>query len=223
MISFNITLLDVIGVVLVYLYVGLMLFVFDFVSKKDSFNRRKVIHIGVGNIVFILPLFQTKWVMVLLAAAPFILFTYLMSDHSPMNFNSDASNSGHNFGLVYYSISWTLLAFLFFEHLDVLAVGIICMSYGDGLASFLGRRYGKHEFNVTGDKKSIEGSLSMMFGSIFMITIVLIYFQSLPQNLFIIPLVVIIATLTEIVSIKGFDNVMVAFVSSISYYILIYV
>ncbi len=213
---------DIIGVLLVYLYVGILLFIFDFISKKDSFNRRKIIHIMVGNIVFILPLFETRWVMVLLAAAPFILFTYLMSPHSPLGIESEASNSGHRLGLVYYSISWTLLAFLFFGKIEVIAVGIICMSYGDGLASLLGKNFGKHTFTITGDKKSIEGSASMIIGSFLMIAVTLLYFDALPRNLLGIPFVVSIATLTEILSIKGTDNLMVALISSIRYYILIY-
>lgn len=216
------TLLDIIGVLIVYLYVGLLLYIFDFISKRDSFDRRKLIHIMVGNIVFILPIFDTRWVMAGLAAAPFILLTFLMSPRTPIGPNSETSNTGHDLGLFYYSISWTILAFLFFENLEIIAVGIICMSYGDGIASLIGKKFGKHRLNFAFDKKSLEGSSAMFFSSIVMISLALFYLDAIPENILIIPLVVLIATLVEIFSVRGLDNLLVAFTSSISYYILIY-
>ncbi len=216
------TLLDIVGVLIVYIYVGLLLYIFDFISKKDSFDRRKLIHIMVGNIVFILPIFDTRWVMVGLAAAPFILLTFLMSPRSPIGPNSETSNTGHDLGLFYYSISWTILAFLFFENLGIIAVGIICMSYGDGIASLIGKRFGKHRLNFAVDKKSFEGSAAMFFGSIGMVSLALFYLEAVPENILVIPLVILIATVIEIFSVKGLDNLLVALTSSISYYILIY-
>ncbi|MFP4000442.1 MAG: diacylglycerol/polyprenol kinase family protein [Thermoplasmata archaeon] len=212
---------DILGVLIVYIYVGSLLFIFDFASERDHFINRKLIHILVGNIVFVVPLFDNRWVIVLLAAAPFILITYIVSPISSISTNSKTSHSGHGLGLVYYSISWTLLALLFFDHPEIIAVGVICMSYGDGSASLFGKRYGEHFLKIARDKKSVEGSTAIFFVSISVIITTLYIFGSLPENLLIIPLVVGIATIIEIFSIKGFDNILVAVSSSISYYILI--
>ena len=38
-----------------------------------------------GNIAFILPLFETREMMTFVAAAPFIVVTFLMSPYSPSN------------------------------------------------------------------------------------------------------------------------------------------
>ncbi len=213
---------DILGVIIVYLYVGILLYIFEFNSKRNLFLRRKLIHIMVGNIVFVLPLFDTRWVMVWLAAAPFILLTFLISPKSSIGPNSETSNTGHGLGLFYYSISWTALAFLFFENLEIIALGIICMSYGDGIASLIGKKFGKHRLNFALDKKSLEGSVAMFFSSLGMISVALFYLGGLPENLLVLPIVVLIATLVEIFSIKGVDNLLVALVSSISYYILVY-
>ncbi|MBS3781684.1 MAG: phosphatidate cytidylyltransferase [Candidatus Thermoplasmatota archaeon] len=212
---------DIVGVLIVYLYVGFLLYIFEFRSNEDLFLRRKLIHIMVGNIVFILPLFDTRWVMVGLAAAPFIILTFLISPLFSIGLNSETSNSGHGLGLFYYSISWTILAFLFFEDLGIIAVGIICMSYGDGMASLIGRRFGKHRFNLTGDEKSFEGSVAMIFFSFGMSIIALFYLDAVPERILILPLVVLIATLVEILSVRGLDNLLVALSSSITYYILL--
>ncbi len=176
----------------------------------------------VGNIVFVLPIFETRWMMVGLAAAPFVLLTFLISPRSSIGPNSETSNTGHGLGLFYYSVSWTILAFLFFENLEIIAIGIICMSYGDGIASLIGRRFGRHRINFAMDKKSLEGSIAMFFFSVGMIYIAFLYLGVNPENILFIPAVVLIATVVEIFSIKGVDNLLVALSSSISYYILLY-
>ncbi len=210
---------DIAGVLIVYLYVSALLLIFDFFLKNDPFKNRKLIHILVGNIIFVVPIFETRWVMVLLAAAPFILITYLISPKSFLTSNSKVSGIGHASGLIYYSISWTILAFLFFDHPGVIAVGILCMSYGDGLASLVGKKYGKHRLK---GNKTFEGSGAMFLSSTVMIFLVLYYFDSMPGTFLIIPFVAGIATIVEIFSVKGLDNFFVAMISSITYYILVH-
>ena len=64
-------------------------------------------------------------------------------------------------GLVYYAISWTVLAFFFFDQPWIIAVGIAAMSYGDGMAALIGKDYGKNKYQILGDEKSFEGSFGM--------------------------------------------------------------
>ncbi|MCK4415693.1 MAG: hypothetical protein KAU84_00925 [Thermoplasmatales archaeon] len=76
---------DIVGVVLVYLYVAaLLVFTEKILSKRYPVASRKILHIMTGNIAFLLPIFQTREVMIFLAAGPFILFTFLMSRYSPI-------------------------------------------------------------------------------------------------------------------------------------------
>ncbi len=213
---------DIVGVLIVYLYVGFLILVSRYLFPEKSSVARKFLHIMVGNIIFILPLFDARWVMVLFAAAPFIFLTYLISPQSPLDLSNSTHSSGHDLGLVYYSISWTILALLYFEHLDVIAVGIICMSYGDGAASLVGKKYGEHYFSITRDKKSLEGSISMILSSSLMISLALFYLDAFPERLIVIPLVVGIATIIELVSINGSDNLLIALIASTSYYIIIH-
>ena len=76
---------DFVGVVLVYCYVFVLLIITNKVlAKKYPIGSRKVLHIMVGNVAFFLPIFQTKEVMVFIAAGPFIILTFLMSPYSPI-------------------------------------------------------------------------------------------------------------------------------------------
>jgi phytol kinase len=210
---------DIIGLVLVYGYVILLLLISEKILKKYPGFSRKFLHIMVGNVIFILPLFQTRWVMALLAAAPFILLTFLMSPYSPLKIKDRISTSGHGLGLVYYAISWTILALIFFDQPWIIAVGIAAMSYGDGMASLIGMKYGKTEYNVLGDTKTIEGSLTMFLVLIITLVIALSYYGK-PTNFLTVGLVALVASIFEGITPKGLDNITASFSAVITYIIL---
>lgn len=210
---------DIIGLVLVYGYVILLLVLSEKVLKKYPNFSRKFLHIMVGNILFILPVFTSRWVMALLAAAPFIILTFLMSPSSPLKFKDRISTSGHGLGLVYYSISWTALALIFFDQSWIIAVGIAAMSYGDGMAALIGKQYGKIKYNISGDEKSLEGSLTMFLVLMAALGIVLVYY-GVPASITVIAIVALVATIFEAVTPKGLDNLTACFSAVISYILL---
>lgn len=210
---------DIIGLILVYVYVILLLVVSEKVIKKHPNFSRKFLHIMVGNILFILPLFQSRWVMALLVAAPFILLTFLISPYSPLKIKDRISGSGHGLGLVYYAISWTVLALIFFDQPWIIAVGIAAMSYGDGMASLVGMKYGQIKYNLTGDTKSLEGSLTMFIVLIGMLWVVLTYY-AVPANPLVIVTVALVATIFEGLTPKGLDNITACFSAVITYILL---
>lgn len=86
---------DIIGVASVYVYVATLLFISEKVLNKYPAISRKFLHIMVGNAFFILPLFETRWVMAFIAAAPFIFLTFLISPYSPLKRVSETSAAGH--------------------------------------------------------------------------------------------------------------------------------
>lgn len=209
------------GLLVVYIYVGLLILFTEKGVNNSQLLSRKILHIGVGNIIFFLPFFETRWVMAFIAAAPFIVLTFLISPYSPINLISKTSSEGHGLGLVYYAISWTLLAFLFFQRLEVIAVGIVAMSFGDGFASLVGIKYGKRIYNILGDQKSVEGSLAMFTSTIIVTALALLFFDSQPLYfLFIIP-AALVGTFAESVTPKGLDNLTVSLSAALTYYFLV--
>lgn len=211
---------DIIGLILVYGYIAILLIISEKVLDKYPTFSRKFLHIMVGNVIFILPLFTNQYVITFLAAAPFIVLTFLISPYSPFKFNDRISSSGHGMGLVYYSISWTVLAFLFFDQPWIIAVGIAAMSYGDGMAALIGEKYGNHKYNVFGDKKSFEGSIAMFLVLIATLGIVLAYYHVFTSSFIIIISVALIATIFEGITPKGLDNITACF-SAVGTYLLL--
>jgi phytol kinase len=211
---------DIIGLLLVYAYVAILILISEKVLKSYPNLSRKFLHIMVGNILFILPLFTSREVITFLAAAPFILLTFLISPYSPLRIKNRVSASGHGFGLVYYAISWTILAFFFYNQPWIIAVGIAAMSYGDGMAALIGERFGKRKYNISGDVKSLEGSLAMFIVLIISLSGVLLYYNVLPSSILIIIAVALVATVFEGITPKGLDNLSACFSAVATYLIL---
>jgi phytol kinase len=214
---------DLLGVAAVYIYVAvLIVFTEKIFSKRYPVQSRKFLHIMTGNIAFILPLFETREIMAFVAAGPFILFTFLMSPYSPIkSMRGKTSEAGHGLGLVYYAITWTILAYVFFDHREIIAMGILAMSYGDGLASLIGIKYGERKYTIFKDIKSYVGSLAMLICT-FILLIIAILFYSEPLTirtgayLFCIAGV---ATIVEGITPLGLDNLSVPFITAAMYWV----
>jgi phytol kinase len=216
---------DLVGVAAVYIYVVvLIVFTEKVFSKRYPVQSRKFLHIMTGNIAFILLLFQTREIMAFVAAGPFILFTFLMSPYSPIkSMRGKTSEAGHGLGLVYYAITWTVLAYVFFDHREIIAMGILAMSYGDGLASLIGIKYGEQKYCVFRDTKSYVGSVAMLICT-FLLLIIALLFYAVPLTTRVVVYLLCIAgvaTVVEGVTPLGLDNLSVPFVVAVMYWIFL--
>jgi phytol kinase len=213
---------DLVGVAAVYIYVAvLIVFTEKVFSKRYPVQSRKFLHIMTGNIAFILPLFQTREIMAFVAAGPFILFTFLMSPYSPIkSMRGKTSEAGHGLGLVYYAITWTVLAYAFFDHREIIAMGILAMSYGDGLASLIGIKYGKRKYCVFKDTKSYVGSIAMFVCTFLLLVIALLFYAEPVTSRVAVYLLCMagVATIVEGITPLGLDNLSVPFVAALMYW-----
>jgi dolichol kinase len=200
----------------------ILLIISEKLLEKYPTTGRKFLHIMTGNIAFLLPIFVTREVMAFIAAGPFILFTFLMSPYTPItSIRGKTSSAGHGMGLVYYAITWTILAYVFFDNKVVIAIGILAMSYGDGFASLIGSRFGQIKYNIYSNQKSYLGSISMFVFS-FIMFIVALYFYEISISftiIFILAIVALSSMVAEIITPKGLDNLSVPFIASIYIYL----
>jgi dolichol kinase len=183
----------------------------------------------IGNLPFIIPFFTLN-VFPVLVAAPFIVVTFLASPYSPSKAVSknlkglaDITEEGHHLGLVFYAVSYTLLALFFASKPYIIAAGILPMAYGDSAASLVGEKYGKRRYRIFADK-SLEGSVAMFLASLSF-TISLLFFSTLYSFSVldeILPSVaaVAVATLVESFTPLGFDNLTVPFSSVLTFLLL---
>jgi len=167
---------DLLGIAGVYGYVVCVMAV-AYLLRRRVRNLRKIVHILTGGIVFFWWSFDTREVMAGLAAFPFVILLLLATPRSPVGFLRDSllgarSSEGHPYGLVLYSISWTLIAYFLFEDLFAASIAIAAMSFGDGMGELIGRRFGKLRYMP---HRTLEGS-SAVFTATLVSVFVLCWF-----------------------------------------------
>ncbi len=176
---------DVVGLLTVYGYVGFVV-ALSMLAKRlfPGCAYRKMVHILIGNIVFIWWIFDSRYIMAFLAAAPFAFLLFLATPYSPFrglddSFLKHATSQGHSLGLVYYAISWTILALLLFNHLVVAGVAIVAMSYGDGVGGIIGKSFGKRKIWKS---KTLEGTLAVFLTTMVVTFAVLQFYMLLSDS-----------------------------------------
>ena len=224
---------NVILLLLCYVYVLFIIFVsgkmdkFLHVSRKAS---RKFLHAMIGNLPFIIPFFTSNMYPVLVAA-PFILVTFFASPYFPLKTATkklrglaDITEEGHHLGLIFYAVSYTLLALFFASEPYVIAAGILPMAYGDAAASMVGERYGRRKYRLIANK-SLEGSAAMFLTSFLSFSISLAFFSllysfSVFDEILVAITIAAVATLVEGFSPMGFDNLTVPAFSALTFVLL---
>ena len=220
---------------LCYLYIVAIIVISVKIDHRFPKNlKRKFLHIMIGNFVYIIPFFTFTTFPAnfpFLVASPFILLTFLASPASPINLKNkisgltDITTGGHQFGLVLYAISYTILAFFFSAKPYVIIAGILPMAFGDAAASLVGQKMGRHQFNIF-SKKSIEGTAAMFTITLASVSLSLLLFSYLcPFSTITLLLaslaVAASATVLEAITPKGLDNLTVPLISALVFLLLI--
>jgi phytol kinase len=171
---------------------------------------RKIVHIGTGNVILIawwLDIPASVGITASILASAITLLSYRLPILPGIN-----SVGRQSLGTFFYSVSFGILVawFWYLQQPQYAALGILVMTWGDGLAALIGQRFGKHKYKVFGTEKSWEGSLTMMLVSYVVSSLILVGTQGNSWQTWVISLVVaFIATGLEAVSFLGIDNLTV--------------
>ena len=217
---------NILGIIVSIIFVFVTIGISDLLAKKNIMSNegtRKFIHIGVANWWFIAMYFFDKWQFAILVPALFVVVNYI--SYKKQVFSSmERSNENNSPGTVYYAISLLVLSFLTFREGSnpiIGLMGILVMGYGDGLAAVFGQAFGKHHFKVLNATKSLEGSLAMFISS-FIVAISILSLSSAPSILLNSLIISVAATVIELFSIKGLDNLTVPLLTSLIYFLLVF-
>jgi phytol kinase len=100
-------------------------------------------------------------------------------------------------------------------------IGILVMTWGDGLAALVGKRWGQHRYKLWGIEKSWEGSLTMAIASYLVSSLVLLSLQgNVWQTWLVAGAIALTATGLEAFSKFGIDNLTVPVGSAILGFVL---
>ncbi len=199
------------SIIYIFTILGIATLVANY-SKGASETSRKIVHILVGNWVFITPLFTELWAVVL------VPFTFIIINSLSLKYNliPAMERNDDSLGTVYYAISLFILSGFGFllEWKTLPFIGILTMAYGDGLAAMFGQKWGKKKPYSFAPNKSLVGSLTVAIISFIVTFIVIMYFKdkenihglNLFTIIFISLLTGIFSSFIELTGNKGCDN-----------------
>lgn len=179
---------DIIGLVASYLYAGGLLAVAELIRRHLRYPHdftRKLVHIGAGMWIFgVLALFD-NWYIGVIPFATFILLNGISYRYRLFRSVDGADSSP---GTVYFALSVTLLFLAFwrtestFDRAPLAAAGVMAMTWGDALAAVVGKRWGRHRYQVGEGSRSFEGSLTMFIASTLAIALTLLLLPGSPLS-----------------------------------------
>jgi phytol kinase len=214
------TALTQIGIVLTWL--GLVGGAAEGVRRFTSANpeiTRKIVHIGAGQVILLAWWLQTPTWMGITASVLFSLVA-LLSYRYPILPGINGVGR-HSLGTFFYATSIGLLTAAFWPMNlpQYAALGILVMTWGDGLAALVGQRFGHHPYKILGSTKSWEGSLTMLMMSFTVSLLILGCTAGFTAPILLIAaLVALAATILETLSFYGLDNLTVPLGSAVLAY-----
>ena len=207
----NINLLQQIGLVAVWL--GAVLLLAEGLNRLLSVQgevSRKVVHIGTGNVILLAWWLNIPaWIGISAGVISGIIA--LISYKFPIlpSINSVGRKS---LGTFFYAVSIGVLIGCFWpiNQPQYAVLGVLVMTWGDGLAAVIGQNFGRHRYKIWGIQKSWEGSLTMGLVSYAVSCLILLAVQGNIWQTWVISLVVAVtATAMEAFSKLGIDNLTV--------------
>jgi phytol kinase len=201
------------NVSLIALGLGIIVLLAETLQRRiptTSELARKIVHIGTGNVILVAWWLQIPaWIGI--SASVIASIIALLSYYIPFlpGINSVGRKS---LGTFFYAISIGVLVAWFWplKQFQYAALGILVMTWGDGLAGLIGQRFGQHPYEVWGMKKSWEGSLTMVITSFVVSSLIFFIVQGNVWQTWVISLAIaFVATALEAFSKLGIDNLTV--------------
>jgi phytol kinase len=179
-------------------------------TSTDPEKIRKVVHIGTGQVILLAWWLEIPaWVGITasILASTVTLLSYKFPILPGIN-----SVGRKSLGTFFYALSIGILVAWFWsiQQPQYAAIGILVMTWGDGLAALIGQKYGKHPYKIGGIQKSWEGSLTMTLVSFLVTSLILLAVQGNIWQTYVVSIAVaLFATALETFSKLGVDNLTV--------------
>lgn len=207
----------IISVVYIFGLIGLAELLRHRRGLSNDFTR-KVVHIGVGMLAWALPfLFTQPWPF-LAGALGFAILTLL--DWHFGFFAAMASSNRSNLGTVYFPLAAGVVVYLFWDTPPLMVAALMPLTWGDGLAPVIGKKFGRHKYHIHDSTRTIEGSIGFFVAALIATWLALWIMPGMPEltpvQAFLPALVVsMLTTIVEAVSIWGLDNITITATAAI--------
>jgi uncharacterized protein (TIGR00297 family) len=208
--------ITIISILLFLVEIGLKYF------NLPSLYTRKFIHIITGIIVCVVAFYLYSNLPILLFASFYLIIDLWALKRG--KFKSIHPDS-RSYGTFFYAISVFVLALIFWdENKPLFIITNLIMIIPDAMAALMGEHYAKKYFVPISEKKSLPGAITMFILSFFIVYTSLHYFyDNLHSVNFLTAFIVgAIATVSELLSSKGSDNLSVPLLSGLYLHTLLF-
>ncbi|MBC5627314.1 hypothetical protein H8S20_00245 [Clostridium sp. NSJ-6] len=218
---------NLLGIIISLLFVFCIIGISTILTKKKIISgevSRKFIHIGVCNWWIIAMIFFDNRYYAAIVPALFVVINYISYKYQVIE-AMERDGGKKDLGTVYYAISLLILALFTVGEGNngyIGALGILTMGYGDGLAAVVGTFKGTKYTLIGENLKSKEGTFTMLVVTFTVITLVL----GICTDIAIVGVILyslglsIVATLLELFTPHGLDNLTVPIGVSLIYYLV---
>ena len=218
---------NLLGIIISLLFVFCIIGISTILTKKKIISgevSRKFIHIGVCNWWIIAMIFFDNRYYAAIVPALFVVINYISYKYQVIE-AMERDGGKKDLGTVYYAISLLILALFTVGEGNngyIGALGILTMGYGDGLAAVVGTFKGTKYTLIGENLKSKEGTFTMLVFTFTVITLVL----GICTDIAIVGVILyslglsIVATLLELFTPHGLDNLTVPIGVSLIYYLV---
>ncbi|MDJ0753823.1 MAG: hypothetical protein QNJ45_09915 [Ardenticatenaceae bacterium] len=188
------------------------------IFKLGSDFSRKVVHIGVGMVVWFLPIwFTTPWPFVAMCGV-FAVINFL--DWKFGLLPGMNSSDKQNLGTVYFPIVTGLVSIIYWGYTPLMVAAMMPLTWGDGIAPIIGRRFGRQPYEILGNTRTMEGSFGFFVFATVASAAAMLFLPGPPpletsMSLIMALLLGVLTAVTEGVSPWGLDNLTIPMVSVI--------
>lgn len=203
------------GILISYLFIGLIIVAAKFFEKSGKEASRKFIHIMLCNWWFIAMYFFDNVIWAAFVPFTFVIINYLSYKRDIIKVMEREKDEQDGLGTVYYAISLLVLSIVTFgiyHNQEAGLVSILIMGYGDGLAAIIGKTLKSYKYKIGDTKKTLAGSATMLIVTFLILSVFFVYMGISFWYLKAI-LAAIVLTVVEAISIKGTDNITVPIVA----------
>lgn len=199
------------GIIISYIYIFLVILGAKLFEKRGKEASRKFIHIMLGNWWIIAMLFFNNVIYAAFVPATFVIINFISYKKNIISVMEREDNEEEGLGTVYYAISLLLLSIITFGIIDNPKMGLVpvlVMAYADGFAAVFGQKIKSKPIKIGSTSKSIAGCVTMFIVT-FIITSAFLRYTGTPMWPLFAVIMSAFATIIELISIKGLDNITV--------------
>lgn len=218
---------NILGIIISFIFVLSIIGISTILTKRKIISgeaSRKFIHIGVCNWWIIAMIYFDNRYYAAIVPALFVVINYISYKYQVIE-AMERDGGKKDLGTVYYAISLLILSLFTLGEGNngyIGALGILTMGYGDGFSAVVGTFKGTKYIPIGKSLKSKEGTFTMLVVTFAVVTLVLGIFTGI-SIWGVISYAIglsIVATLLELFTPHGLDNLTVPLGVSFIYYLI---